>query len=55
MEQKTIDFIKIVLMFGLMLTMICLAVAIFIYGAPIKADPCSFCDCTFEILKGGIK
>jgi len=55
MEKKTIDKIKIALMVGLIATMATLAIVIWKYGGLIIEDPCKYCNCDFNILKGGIK
>ena len=55
LTESQMDIIKIFLMFGLIITMIVLAIVIFKYGSAIKYNPCDFCNCTKQILKGGLK
>lgn len=55
LTQKQIDSIKIVFMIGLLVTMIILSVVIWKYGSLIKTNPCELCNCSIQILKGGIR
>ena len=55
LTESQMDIIKVVLMLGLMITMIVLASVIFKYGSAIKSNPCDFCNCTKQILKGGLR
>jgi hypothetical protein len=54
-ESNLIDWLKIIMMLILIVTMIVLAVVIFKYGSAIKSNPCDYCNCTYNFLKGGLK
>jgi len=53
-EEMIRDWLKIIMMLVLIVTMIVVGVIIFKYAHIIKADPCAYCDCAIKILKGGI-
>ena len=55
LTQEQMDILKVVLMFGLIITMIVMTIVIWKYGSTIKADPCKYCDCISKVLKGGTK
>lgn len=54
LTESQMDLIKVILMLGLIITMIFLGIVIWKYGDAIKSNPCSLCDCSVRILKGGI-
>ena len=53
--DRQLNLMKLVSMIGLIIIMIVLAIVIFKYGSAIKSNPCDFCNCSFQNLKGGIK
>lgn len=53
-NDRQLDIIKVILMFGLIITMIVLAFVIFKYGSAIQSNLCDYCDCTFKVIKGGV-
>lgn len=53
--NSLVDWMKVLMMLVLIITMIVLAIVIFKYGSAIKSNPCDFCDCTYNVLKGGLK
>lgn len=55
LTEHNLDLFKIILMIGLIITMIIMSIVIWKYGYYIKSNPCDLCDCSFKILKEGLK
>ena len=53
--DRQLNLMKLVSMIGLIIIMIILAIVILKYGSAIKSNPCDFCNCSLQYLKGGIK
>jgi len=53
-EERIRDWLKIIMMVILIITMIVVGIIILKYAHIVKADPCAYCDCAIKILKGGI-
>ena len=53
-EERIRDWLKIIMMLILIITMIVVGIIIYRYAHIIKADPCAYCACAIKMLKGGI-
>jgi len=53
-EEMIRDWLKIIMMLILIITMVVVGIIIFKYAHVIKADPCAYCECLVKSLKGGV-